>query len=106
MSASLVMLKSWLTNALNEVLHPVTIHLFGFGNEELNGGGYHPQSWKGETVHRFQFAGETPKIYGYYLMHGDTKIYSEMFDRPWQALNAGDAVTITIHMDIKTKQKG
>lgn len=106
MSASLVSLKHWLTDSLDKALSSVTIHLMGLGNVEIHGGGYCPQVWTGSATQRFEFTGQTPMIYGYYMMDGPVRIYSELFYRPWRARQAGDAIVLTVEIAIMAKQKG
>lgn len=106
MSAGLAALQQWADRMMCEALGGVTVHLYGLGNEEIGGGGYASQPMNSDEPQRFVFTGQTPKIYGYYLQAGGQKIYSESFPQPWQALNAGDAVTVSITIDVKTKHKG
>lgn len=106
MSAGLAALQQWANRMMHEALGGITVHLYGLGNAEIAGGGYQAQEWNGEAQHQFVFTGQTPKIYGYYLQADGRKIYSESFPQPWQALNAGDVVVLSITVDVKTKQKG
>lgn len=106
MSAGLVALQQWADRLFCQCLGDVTVHLYGLGNTEICGGGYASQPMNMDDPQRFVFSGETPKIYGYYLQADGRKIYSDAFPQPWQALNAGDAVTVAITIDVKIKQKG
>ncbi len=104
MSAGLVALKQWIERSLEEVFGGATVHLYGFGNEEIIGGGYAPKAWDDGGTYQFLFLGETPKIYGYYIQEHGGRIYSESFPRPWQALNPGDVLDVHISMQVKVKR--
>lgn len=103
MSAALASFSAYIERSVSSIMEPITVHLMGFGNEEIEGGGYHAQPFN-PNGNQFVFTGEAPRIYGYCLMDGGKRIYSEQLKQPWQALNAGDELDVQIDLDVKVKR--
>lgn len=104
MSAALSKLKEWVDGEMTNSLRGVTVHLQGRGNEEIAGGGYAPKPFS--TFLQWQFGGKTPLIYGFFLQAGGKRVYSEALKEPWQALSAGDVLSIDLTVEVKTKIRG